>query len=94
MTLIALIEQASRGYEKGIPESPLTEQCHPDGTPLTLAEYEAHGCGDTLARFVVVELAETFDADAPDDAQLAEAARVVSNARRHLDNVLAVLGHA
>ncbi len=94
MTLIDLIRRASSGYEADLPESPLTDQCHPDGTPMTSAEYEDHGCGDTLARFVVVELAETYDLDAPDDAHLAVAARVIRNARRNLDNILDALGQA
>jgi hypothetical protein len=92
MTLIDLIRRASAGYEEGVPESPLTWQVRPDGTPLAPAEYEAGGCEDALARFLVAEIAETYDPDAGDEAQLAGAAGVISNARRNLDNILHALG--
>lgn len=43
--------------------------------------------GDTLARFIVIELIETFDPKASSRAQAAEAARVMRNAA---DQLLAV----
>lgn len=47
--------------------------------------------GDTLARFVAIELAETFDEKASTGQQLAEARRVISAAIDDLENVLRAL---
>jgi hypothetical protein len=44
--------------------------------------------GDTLAKFVVLELAETFDPDATAEAQINEAVRVIRNAVSQLEGVL------
>lgn len=43
--------------------------------------------GDTLAKFIVIELCETFDDEASDVEQLKEAARVMSSAKRELEDV-------
>lgn len=43
--------------------------------------------GDMLARFIVVELIETFDKDASEEQQVAEAHRVMFSATRQLFNV-------
>ncbi len=47
--------------------------------------------GDTLALFVVRELAETFDPEASDGQQVAEAIRVIAAARNNLDNIVSAL---
>lgn len=45
------------------------------------------GQGDTLAEFVVAEIADTFDPDADDEDQLREAIRVMKAAARQLQVV-------
>lgn len=47
--------------------------------------------GDALALFIVLELKDTFDADASDDDQLSEAYRVIEVAIEQLQNVLGAL---
>jgi hypothetical protein len=47
----------------------------------------SQGQGDTLAMFVVAEIADTFDPDADDDDQLREAIRVMEAAARQLQVV-------
>ena len=46
------------------------------------------GAGDTLAEFIVREIAETYDAEASDEAQLDEALRVM---RRACTEVIGVI---
>ena len=46
------------------------------------------GSGDTLAEFIVREIAETYDAEASDEAQLDEALRVM---RRACTEVIGVI---
>lgn len=99
MKLIELIALADCGYMRGYVDnrgenaisSLLDFVNRHTGKPLPT---EAQPGGDTLALFVVRELAETFDEDAPDRAQLAEAVRVMELARDDLDNVLATLDKA
>jgi hypothetical protein len=43
--------------------------------------------GDTLAKFIVIELCETFDGAATDKDQLSEAARVMNSAMRQVGDV-------
>lgn len=45
--------------------------------------------GDTLALFIMRELSETFDKNASEEDQLAEAARVMSTARDEIERVIA-----
>lgn len=47
--------------------------------------------GDTLARFIVLELIETFDTEATDEDQILEAIRVMENARGDIQNVINAL---
>ncbi len=49
------------------------------------------GSGDTLAQFLVIEVSETFDPDETDEEQIDEACRVISTARRELDELLKFL---
>ena len=90
MTLIELVKLADEGYEKASDNLsvPLTEQCYPDGTPLKLDDYAATMPGDTLGRYIVIELAETFDPDASDEDQIAEAIRVMERGRDDMSNVV------
>ena len=45
--------------------------------------------GDTLARFVALELAETFDSETTNDQQISESVRVLTRA---VDDLKAVIG--
>ena len=82
MTLLELLNAANLGY--------------PDGY---LAEYynsktgalKKHGSGDTLAKFIALELIDTFDSKASDDSQIDEATRVLESARRDLLGVIEAL---
>lgn len=69
----------------------VADRAYPDG--LVQAHYEnpdgQHG--DTLAEFIALELRDTYDADASDEDQWSEAARVVRRARDELDKVLSAL---
>ncbi len=87
LTLIELVTLASEGYETAFPDCPLTEQCQPDGTPLSAKEYEKASIGDTLGRFIVIELADTFDPKASRTEQVKEAFRVIHRAKDDLKQV-------
>ena len=47
--------------------------------------------GDTLAQFIAIELADTFDEEADDDKQIAEAVRVMQSAADDLNSVARAL---
>lgn len=81
MTLAQLLDRANHGYPDGF----LAEYYDPD-----TGEARA-GSGDTRALFIVRELRETFDPEAPDDAQVTEAIRVLERAREDLSQVIAAL---
>ena len=68
-----IIEAADRGYGS-------------DG--VVLQYHEGEDAGDTLAKFVEVELRETFDNMAGRDDQIDEAERVIESAIRELQGVL------
>ena len=82
MKLVELLNAANQGY--------------PDGY---LAEYydtktgalKKLGSGDTLAKFIVLELIDTFDSKASDDSQIDEVTRVLESARRDLLGVIEAL---
>jgi hypothetical protein len=81
-TILELLNAANQGY--------------PDGY---LAEYydtktgalKKRGSGDTLAKFIVLELIDTFDSKASEDSQIDEATRVLESARRDLLGVIEAL---
>lgn len=52
------------------------------------------GMGDTLAEFIVKEIADTYDAGSADSEQLTEAIRVLERARSDIGNVAVTLQHA
>jgi len=54
---------------------------------------DPQGSGDTLAKFVVQEIYETYDDSATDKEQLEEAARVMRRAEETLALVAEVLEH-
>ena len=49
------------------------------------------GAGDTLAEFIVREIADTYDAEATDEAQLDEALRVMRRACTEVTGVIEAL---
>ena len=73
----------------------VAEQGYPDtGAYLDAAsknDYCDDYCDDTLALFVVRELRDTFDHNAPVEAQLNEAIRAMRVARDDLDGVIEAL---
>lgn len=50
--------------------------------------------GDTLAKFIVVEISETFEPAASTDDQLEEAIRVMQSARNQLNDLIEGLEEA
>lgn len=73
----------------------LANEAYPDGF---LAEYynpktgeRRQGGGDSLARFIVAELSETFDPDAPRVAQVQEARNALKHAVDDLECVIEAL---
>jgi hypothetical protein len=83
LTLVQLLEAANRVYPDGqlswyFDEATGESIRNPDG-------------GDTLALFIVLELAETFDNDAERTVQLGEAIRVMERAASELNGVVAEL---
>lgn len=77
MTLKELIDIVDEAYPDGV-----VGQCHAD---------PAGDHGDTLAKFVEVELRETFDPDVGTRDQLVEALRVMETARDELQGVVDAL---
>ncbi len=89
MKLIDLVLICNEGYTQDFPESSLLEYVNlRSGQPLLKMPSPL---GDSLAVFVIRELAETFDPDASDGEQIAEAVRVMSAARDNLENVVTAL---
>ncbi len=89
MKLYHLILLADAGYTQDFPESSLLRLVNPrSGQPLLRMPSPI---GDTLALFIVRELAETFDPKASDDEQIAEAVRVMTAAKNNLENVISAL---
>ena len=78
-----------QGYTQDFPESSLLELVNQrSGQPLKRVRKPV---GDTLALFVVRELAETHDAQASDEKQITEAVRVMAMAKGNLDNIIDAL---
>lgn len=83
LTLVQLLEAANSVYPDGqlswyFDETTGAPINNPDG-------------GDTLALFIVLELAETFDKNAERAAQLGEAIRVMERAASDVNGVVAAL---
>lgn len=55
---------------------------------LARDKFLTRGCGDGLARFIVVEIRDTFDAAATDEAQVDEAIRVLEQGKKDLESSL------
>jgi len=86
MTLNELIAKAASGY--------------PDAQVLQYWDVAAEeprsnpNGGDTLAHFIAVELAETFDPEASGTEQIGEAIRGMNRAIRDVQGVIDALGQA
>ena len=78
MQLVDLLNRANNGYDDGYLENYFDSQT---------GEF-VQGKGDTLAEFIVIELQETFEPKAPDEAQIDEAVRVMDMARRDIESVI------
>ena len=81
MSLNELLEVAHRGYPDG-----LTRLCWDSGKQKV-----RRGTGDTLAEFVVGEIADTYDPDAPPEKQIDEALSAMRWACTELEAVIRAL---
>ena len=77
MNILALLDTANSEYPDGF----LSKYYDKSGKLI-------EGSGDGLARFIVVELIETFDPEVADNDQLQKAVYVMANARNELSKVL------
>ena len=77
MTLVELLDLANAGYSDGF----LSQYYDETG------KFNEEASGDSLARFIVAEIIETYDPEATTATQLAEARRVVE---RGLGDIRAV----
>lgn len=85
MKLIDIMKIADAAYSDGI------LSLHGFYDPETGEPNYGYDEGDTLAEFICIEIAETYDPDVDDQGQLDEAARVIGNAAEQLSNVVAAL---
>ena len=81
MKLVELLNKANEGYDDGFLENYFD--------PKT-GDF-IQGKGDVLAEFIVVELSETFDSKASDEAQIQEALRAMEMARGDISSVIEAL---
>jgi hypothetical protein len=89
MKLMDLLLISEEAYTASFPESSLLRLVNRrTGRPR---QRLPSPIGDTLALFIVRELSETFDPDASDDEQIAEAIRVLSQAKDDLENMVSAL---
>ena len=82
MRLVQLLNKANEGYDDHF----LSEYFHPK-----TGKFNRKAEGDGLARFIVIEISETFDAESTDLQQVDEAIRVMEQARDDIRGVLRVL---
>lgn len=76
-TQLELLELANEAYEDGFLANYYTKE----------GNLKKNGSGDTLAKFIVIELIETFDPKASRENQLIVAARAMANARYQLHDL-------
>lgn len=70
----------------------IADEAYPDG--LVGMWHAGSEPGDTLAKFIAVELKDTYYSGASSEAQLREALRVMETARDQLNDVIAALEDA
>lgn len=85
LSLLNLLKLASTGYEDGWLDMYFKKRTGLPKRGLVRG-------GDTLARFIVIELAETFDEDLSQDEQIEEAQRALQMAIDDLQEVINALG--
>lgn len=78
MDISKIIEVASKAYD-------------PDEPDMVVLAAKGENVGDTLARFIAIELKETYDETSSDAEQLAMAVRTLERAALRLNNVVAAL---
>lgn len=66
----------------------LASDSYSDDLILQYYEYPDEDHGDGLARFIALELQETYDEDATTQEQIAEAYRVMENAWHQIEDVM------
>lgn len=66
----------------------IANDAYPDDMILQYFEKPKGNHGDTLAKFITVELEETFSEESDSDTQIAEAIRAMNTAKREIDNVI------
>lgn len=77
MKLETIIKMASRAYDKHEPD-------------LIIRASKGKDVGDTLAKFIAIELRETYDKKASSETQRAEAYRTMCSALSQLGDVVSV----
>jgi hypothetical protein len=82
MTLVQLLNKANEGYDDHF----LSEYFHPK-----TGKFNRKAEGDGLARFIVIEISETFDAESTDLQHVDEAIRVMIQARDDIRRVIVAL---
>jgi hypothetical protein len=82
MTLLQLLNTANKGYPDGFLEN------HYDNKTGKLKKSTS---GDSLARFIVVELSETFDPEKSDEIQASQAIDMMERAKDDLQGVIEAL---
>lgn len=70
----------------------VADAAYPDG--LVSAAAQDMEVGDTLAEFIFRELQDTYDSEANEEQQLAEAIRVIATARAEIEAVEEALREA
>lgn len=85
MTLKKIIDIADKTYPDGLIGLYFNEKTG------RAKKTTSPGYGDGLARFICMELCETYDKDASDEKQLAEAIRVMETAQREVQDVVTAL---
>lgn len=89
MKFIELVALANKGWEK-TSEIPLTDFLDKDGKIIP----DPDALGDTLGLFIVRDLKDTYDSQATDKEQVAEALRAMNSASNALDDVIRELAEA
>jgi len=79
MKLVDLLNKANEGYEDNFLSTYFNTET---------GEFLEDGRGDTLAESMVIELRETFDPNAPDEAQVSCAIAEMQMARCDIDGVI------
>jgi ATP-dependent helicase YprA (DUF1998 family) len=82
LTLFEILNIASSGY----PDDFLKDYYDQE-----TGKINEQGSGDTLAEFIVREIADTYDPDADKEAQVAEVSRVLRNGIGNLEKVIAAI---